>query len=275
MYKTILVCLDSKERAEGLLDLALPLAERQGAHLVGLHITPSVFVNLATEVSVRYLEETQKSLRADAEAIKAIFDKRVAASDISAEWRLEEPVDPAYERVVTRHALCADLIVAGQPHASEWNGGALVTDILIETGRPILFVPYAGRFETVGREVTIAWNGTREAARAAFDAVPLIADARSVRILAVDPQRQSTKAGLAPADDLALVLARHGIRAEAASSYSGEISVGDDLLSGLADAGSDLLVMGCYGHSRVREMLFGGVTRHILQHMTVPVFMSR
>nr|WP_255617431.1 universal stress protein [Aurantimonas sp. VKM B-3413] len=100
-------------------------------------------------------------------------------------------------------------------------------------------------------------------------------DARLVTVLSVDPPRQPTKAGLAAADDLALVLARHGIRAEAASSFSGEISVGDDLLSTLCDDGADLLVMGCYGHSRIREMLFGGVTRHILQHMTVPVLMSR
>jgi len=275
MYKTILVCLDNLERIDGILDLALPLAERHQAHLVGLHVTPSVFVNLATEVSVTYLEETKRALRKTADAVRDRFKQRVDAAGLSAEWRVEEPVDANYARAVTRHALCADLIVAGQPHTSEWNGGALVTDVLIETGRPILFVPYAGRFTDVARRVMIAWNGTREAARAAFDAIPLIAQAEEVRILAVDPHRLPAKAGLAPADDLALVLARHGTKIEAAVSYSGEISVGDDLLSSLADAGSDLLVMGCYGHSRIREMLFGGVTRHILQHMTVPVFMSR
>lgn len=275
MFRTILVCLDAKERAEALLEFVLPLAERQRAHVVALHVIPSVFVGLATEVSVQYLEETQRSHQEHAEALEALFQSRVDAFGISGEWRLEDPVEPDYARAVRRHALCADLVVAGQSDSSQWIGGGLVAEVLLETGRPIIFVPYAGHFTTVGERVTVAWNGSREASRAAFDAVPLLSTARSVRVLTIDASRRGESNGLAPADDLALALARHGVKATAARSFSAEISVGDELLSGLCDDGSDLLVMGCYGHSRVREMLFGGVTRHILNHMTVPVLMSR
>ena len=275
MIKTILVCLDTTERTAALLDLAVPLAERHGAHLVGLHVVPNVFVNLASEISMQYLDEIKGNQTATAEAVKAAFETRAAAAGISAEWRQEEPIDSDYERVVTRHALCADLVVAGQPHASDWSGGALVVNVLIETGRPILFAPSVGRFESVGERVTIAWNGTREAARAAYDALPLLTEASKVSVLVVESGRRPSRDGLSPADDLALVLARHGVEAKARRIARGETSVGDDLLSSLVDEGSDLLVMGCYGHSRIREMLFGGVTRHVLQHMNIPVLMSR
>lgn len=275
MYKTILVCLDSAERVDRLLDVALPIAERHGAHLVGLHVTPSVLADLATEVSVEYLEATRKSLRQTADATRAAFSARSAATEASMEWRCEEPTSPDYARAVTRHALCADLVVVAQSHASEWQGGGMVTDVLFETGRPILFVPREGHYGVVGKRPVVAWNGTREAARAAFDAIPLMAPSGAVRVLSIDPHRGGTKAGLAPAADLAASLARHGLAVEANVTHSGDIGTADALLSYLADVGADLLVMGCYGHSRIREMLFGGVTRQILREMTVPVLMSR
>lgn len=275
MYRTILVCFDTPERVDRLLDVALPLAASHGAHLVGLHVTPSVLADLATEISVEYLEATRKSLRETAAAVRSAFEKRAAVSDVSTEWRVEEPTSPDFAKAVTRHALCADLVAVAQSHASEWHGGGLVTDVLFETGRPILFVPRDGHFSTIGERPVVAWNGTRESARAAFDAIPLMSGAEKVCVLAIDPHRGSGREGLAPADDLATALARHGLPVEASVTYSGDISVGDTLLSYLADAGADLLVMGCYGHSRIREMLFGGVTRQILREMTAPVLMSR
>ncbi|NDW06268.1 universal stress protein [Jiella pacifica] len=275
MYRTILVCLDSAERVDRLLDVVLPIAEKHAAHVVGLHVTPSALADLATEISVEYLEETRKSLRHAADAVRAAFEARAAATDVSMEWRCEEPVAPDYARAVTRHALCADLVVVAQSHTSEWYGGGLVTDVLFETGRPILFVPREGRYATVGERPVVAWNGTRESARAAFDAIPLLSAAELVRVIAVDPHRSDAKTGLAPVGDLAAALARHGLKIEQNITHSGEIAVADALLNYLADVGADLLVMGCYGHSRIREMLFGGVTRKILQQMTAPVLMSR
>ena len=275
MYRTILVCLDSAERVDRLLDVVLPIARKHGAHVVGLHVTPSALADLATEISVDYLEETRKALHRAADAVRTAFEARAAAAAVSMEWRCEEPTGPDYARAVTRHALCADLVVVAQSHASQWQGGGLVTEVLFEAGRPILFVPREGHYATVGERPVVAWNGTRESARAAFDAIPLLSAAEVVRLVAVDPHRSDAKTGLAPAADFAASLARHGLKIESHVTYSGDIAVADALLNMLADVGADLLVMGCYGHSRIREMLFGGVTRQILQQMTAPVLMSR
>ncbi|HDZ75297.1 MAG TPA: universal stress protein [Aurantimonas coralicida] len=278
MFKTILVCLGSKDRAEALLDVALPLAERHDAHLVGLHVVPS-FSNYAggmtpAEVPVEFFEENRRLMQAEAEAIEHMFAERTRASAIRSEWRREEATSPNQHRVFNRHAMCADLVIAGQARDAEWGGGNILVDLVMGSGRPVLLVPYAGRFDRIGDRVMLTWNATREAARAAFDALPILKDASHVRVLAIDPSEDRSHTGLAAADDLAVTLARHGVKAEAATSFSDTISVADDILSRLADDGSDLLVMGCFGHSRVREMLFGGVTRHVLRHMTVPVLMS-
>ncbi|WP_188849663.1 universal stress protein [Aureimonas glaciei] len=279
MYKTILVVLDSKDRAEALMDLALPLADRHDAHLAGVHVMPADITAsigmFPAEIPAGFIEETHRLRQFEAEAIEAMFrEKARAAGATKTEWRCEQTLRPDNGRLLNRHAMCADLVIAGQNPDADAGGDPMLADLVMGCGRPVLAVPYAGRFSQVGERVLVAWNGTREAARAAFDAVPLMQAAHHVRILAIDPKRDRPAAGLASADDLVVALARHGIPVEAATSYSADISAGDDILSSLADHGSDLLVMGCFGHSRVREMLFGGVTQHILKHMTVPVLLS-
>ena len=116
----------------------------------------------------------------------------------------------------------------------------------------------------------MAWNANREAARAVHDAMPLLTHAESVVVLSVDPQDERHFAGA----DIATHLARHGVNVEARRSVAPNIPIGDELLNMASDLGSDLMVMGAYGHSRLREAVFGGVTRHLLRHMTIPVLMS-
>jgi len=144
--------------------------------------------------------------------------------------------------------------------------------LALGVGRPVLIVPRYGTFETVGERVLVAWNGSREATRAVHDALPLLKLASSVTVLSIDPEHDT--GDRIPGADIALHLARHGVAAEGMSTVGLDISVGDLLLSRAADLGADLIVMGAYGHSRVRELVLGGATRHILQHMTVPVLMS-
>jgi len=148
----------------------------------------------------------------------------------------------------------------------------LPEELALGVGRPVLVVPRYGTFETVGQRVLIAWNGSREATRAVNDAIPILKMATKVTVLSVDPEGEPDRR--LPGADLALHLARHGIAAEAESTQALDIGVGDVLLSRAADLGADLIVMGAYGHSRLREMMLGGATRHLLQHMTVPVLMS-
>ena len=176
--------------------------------------------------------------------------------------------------VVALHARYADLVVLGQPDSE--NGGEVDAqvpeDVVLSAGRPALVVPYIGAGEEIGKRVLIAWDGGREAARAVNDALPLLENAEFVAVLVVNPSQGAH--GEEPGADIALHLARHGIAVEAQHIEVRDLSTGNALLSRLADEAIDLLVMGAYGHSRLREMVLGGMTREVFQQMTVPVLMS-
>ena len=139
-------------------------------------------------------------------------------------------------------------------------------------GRPALVVPYIGAGKTIGARPMVAWDGGREAARAVNDAMPMLERAKSVVVLTVNPKKRDH--GQEPGADIALHLARHGIKVEAQHLEVRDMSVADTILSRMADQGIDLLVMGAYGHSRIREWVMGGTTRQIFANMTVPVLMS-
>jgi nucleotide-binding universal stress UspA family protein len=192
-----------------------------------------------------------------------------------AEWRAEKGphIDPT--GVVIEHSRSADLIVAGQTDP-DWESSPLrdvAEHLALESGRPVLVVPYVGRYPEIGRNVVIAWKAGREAARAVFDALPILKQAEQVQILEID-EGGGGRNGTSADTSIAVALARHGIKPAVRTSVAGEISVGDEILSRLADMGADLLVMGAYGHSRMRELVFGGVTRHIARHMTVPTLFA-
>jgi nucleotide-binding universal stress UspA family protein len=146
----------------------------------------------------------------------------------------------------------------------------LADDVVLAAGAPVVCVPAAGSFETVGGKVLVAWNGSRESARALHDALPILRHARHVIVASVNDVPEG-RAGL---EEACALLAAHGITAETRRIPAGEVDVGDALLDAAADFGVDLLVMGCYGHSRAREFVWGGATRSLLRHMTVPVLFS-
>lgn len=175
-------------------------------------------------------------------------------------------------------AVLSNLLIAGQRdrHADSDTGtrSGFLDQLVLSTGRPLLLVPYAGRFPSVGKNVLVAWNAKPEAARAVTDALPLLARANSVQVMAFDPEGNRSGHGENPGADIALYLARHGVKATASRQHCGSDEVGVQILSRAADIDADLIVMGAYGHSRVRELVLGGVTRTILDSMTVPVLMS-
>jgi nucleotide-binding universal stress UspA family protein len=274
-YKTILCYLSDKRRAEAILEAATHLAARNSAHLVGCHVFPGV---PAAPIPLPFGSEVLKAVAAaqhqETVDIAAIFSRMtVGKGPFTAEWRAEKGprVDPT--AAVLEHGRCADLIVAGQTDP-DWESSPLqdIAELLaLGSGRPVLVVPYVGRYPAIGRNVVIAWKPGRESARAVFDSLPILKQAEQVQILAVD----ETGSGDAAAAPIVAALARHGIKAAVrTSATAGDISVGDEILSRLADMGADLLVMGAYGHSRMREWAFGGVTRHIAGHMTVPTLFS-
>ena len=198
----------------------------------------------------------------------------------------------------------ADLTVIGQTDPDEPAYDTSLPDqLVLGTGAPVLVVPYAGNFHETGKRVMIAWNGSREAVRAVRDAMPILRQADTVMVYSVNPTDHEHWAGA----DICAHLARHGVRAEASHAVFrsetetvssalktvggfgfqqqgpwtqsrhppvAEADVGNALLSAVTDCGVDLLVMGAYGHSRIRELALGGATHEILKAMTVPVLMS-
>jgi len=278
-YKDLLVVLDSEATARERLDLAAALAERFAAHLVGLYPLP-------TPQAPRHLGYYDPALldpffaelreRASSAAVKMreTFEHVTGLRRLSAEWR-EITEGPDADPVL--HARYADLAILGQLNPDRVETELIPPrpeQVALASGRPVLIVPYAGRFDNVGRRIVIAWNSTREAARAVSDAMPFLESADLVIVLTIDPREGPDGHGELPGADIAVHLARQGVKAQIERTVSAGLPVGEVLLSRIADLGADLLVMGAYGHSRVRELLLGGATRSVLRSMTLPVLMS-
>src|ERR1700733_8230719 len=282
-FKDILVHLDNGPRSPVRLGIAARLAQRSGAQLTAVYVVdiPSAefFYGAAMPLAAGGAEQVVDQIRADALAaagpVEAEFRELLRREGLDGGWRLVEGNLPA---TVALHARYADLAVLGQAnpydHLDPLDHDAVVAATVMGSGRPVLTVPFAGDFPTLGERVLVAWNASREAARAVNDALPLMAAAKQVTVLAINPQRGIGGLGDVPAADIALHLARHGIKAEAAHTVAKDISDGEALLSYAADIGADLIVSGAYGHSRARELVFGGVTRTLIAEMTAPVLLS-
>ena len=280
--KDILVHLDPTPRSEAVLNVAAALAVQHGAHVTGLLVVdlpppevfygfPSAFMDVQRAEDV--VERMRDSRMEEAAGIEGKFRDRLKRDGLAGEWRVVEG-DTA--EVLSLHGRYADMTIIGQPDPASVDAGRtpeISFGTLMATGRPLLVVPFAGSFEAFGTNVLVGWNATREAARAINDAIPLLQAAKKVTVLSINPRRGIGGDGEVPAADIALHLARHGITAEAAHTIATDISEGDALLSYAADIGADLLVCGMYGHSRLHELAFGGVTRSLLTEMTLPVFM--
>ena len=277
-YKTILVHCNDKMRAGRTVGAAVELAERFQAHLVGLSVSPPVLVvpaGVPGAPDTMVIDERAQVYRRDNPAMKAAFQAAVGGKTLTSEWREEDAGTSTIADVVIRHARAVDLIVAAQ-RAWQWSASAELDvgdRLAVAVGRPVLIVPNEGVHSGIGSRVVVAWNGRREATRAAFDALPLLQQAKEVKVLWIDPRSESEDAGAFAAADLCAALARHGITCEAVAAMS-DGNVGATLLSRAIEHRADLLVMGCYGHSRLSEFVFGGATRHTLRHMTIPVLMS-
>ncbi len=226
-------------------------------------------------VSIQFASaQMEAECRARAEPIEAGFREELRLHALRGGWQAARG---AANEVIAAALRTADLAVMGQAEPAA-DGSAvrrdLLEDVLMTAGRPVLAVPYAGSFGAAFRTVLVAWNGSREAARAMNDALPLLVRAESVTVLSVQGRREVEREDV-PGADAAEHLARHGVPASAARvSREGGTSDADAILNYAADIGADLLVAGCYGHSRARELVLGGVSRGLLEAMTLPVLMS-
>ena len=275
-YKSILVQLDDRKACAGRIAAAISLAQAHEAHLTGLYVAaePTLPGSLRAEIPPEFLRtvlEQQQDVMATA---KRSFVETATKAGLNADCRAVRTTSSLVASVVSLHARYADLVVLGQPEGDARGETELgnAEDVVMAAGRPAMVIPYIGAGEVLGRRVMLAWDGGREAARAVGDAMPMLEKAESVTVLVVNPKTGDH--GAEPGADIALHLARHGIKVEAQHLEVRDMSVADAILSRAADQSIDLLVMGAYGHSRFREWVLGGATRQIFAQMTVPVLMS-
>lgn len=277
-YKTILVHLDQGVRTAERLELAFNLAGAFDAHLVGSFALSALQMPayVLAEGGMPLIEATRRH-RAEALAgAKAVFDAAAGRNrGVKAEWRASERDALDVMRLSARYA---DLAIIGQHERGAQRDDGLarefVEEFVLSAGRPALIVPYAGRFARIGTKVLVAWDAGQQSARAVVDSLPLLARAVEVKVMVFDPDRGGADHGDIPGADIALYLARHGVKVLVSQQRCGDERIGEQILSRAADMDADLIVMGAYGHSRVRELVLGGVTRTLLESMTVPVLMS-
>jgi nucleotide-binding universal stress UspA family protein len=273
MFKTLLVPVDPRPRSMRSLDIAGRIANQWDSHVVGLYVKPSMYLPAGLEAGAEALAELQRKTLAElvAEA-RARFEAGVRAAGIARnEWRTAEG-DIA--EAVALHARYADLVIVNQTDPDADARSNFADALLLWVGRPVLVVPYAGEFKTLGDRVLVAWNASREAARAVTDALPFLQRAQQVVVLSVTGKPSAEAFGTVPGTDIAVYLARHGVKVEVAPTVAADVDAGNEILSRASDYAADLIVMGAYGRSRAREIVFGGATRTVLQSMTVPVLMS-
>ncbi|SDG10081.1 universal stress protein [Paraburkholderia phenazinium] len=271
-YKTILVHLDTSKRAHPRLELALRLARQFGAHLTGVYavFTPeshALYVNAGTAEYYLAHEQLRTERRA---ALERLFHAELERAQVPGEWIA---VDSPANLAVPLHARCADLVVASQDDPDDpeaYVGDFFPENLVMSSGRPVLLLPRATSVLTPGSHVMVAWDGSREAARAVHDGLPFMQAAKLTTVVIVNGAQREL-----PGTDIVALLERHGVRVEVNRTEVGNgVPIGEILLSRAADNGADLIVMGAYGHARWRELIMGGATRTLLQSMTVPVLMS-
>jgi nucleotide-binding universal stress UspA family protein len=263
-YKSMLLHVDDSEACGTRTRLAVELATAHEAHLTCFYGEPPFPAHLYVN---RVIAMPAKEKR---ERAKARFEEQISRTRYPAEWRATDAEIPDAFLI---HARYADLIILGQTDPDvelPSVPGDFPELVCLSVGRPVLVVPYTGVFPSIGGQVLIAWNGSREATRAVSDALPLLKRAKQVTVLVINADRYAH--GEIPGADITWYLARHGVEAQAMQAVSED--AGELLLSRAADLSADLLVMGAYGHSRLKEMVLGGVTRTVLRSMTLPVLMS-
>jgi len=273
----VVVFVDARNGTAGVLEFAGVLAQEHGAHVTGVFTQPEPTVTqpemFARGGGIGSVIETHRGQLEGIEAKqRALFEDVVRRHGIRSEWRSL----PHFDSEAGVHARYGDLAIVARPGPEGQPSGppGLVESLVLTSGRPIIVLPPSGTRPRV-RRILVAWNAGREAARAVADALPLLVRAEAVEVLVVDHERRAASHGQEPGADIARHLSRHGARVEVRQLSSGGEDVGRLLLSQAAAFGADLLVMGAYGHSHLREWVFGGVTRTVLHEAGFPVLMSR
>jgi len=276
-YRSLLVHLDTTATCASRTEVAIGLALEHGAHLLGVAACgwPAAPAAVAGDLlGFGPLLPVGDGHRAEVERVCEAFADRARQRALgSFTVRIEEAAGAQY---LVQMARCHDLVIVGQPVRAGSDPLVprdLAVQLLMGAGRPLLVVPWAGRFESAFRTVALAWSGTRESARALADALPLLARASRVHLLGFERSRPNGDLVQAQLIDTQHWLTLHNIGAQVHREVV-DIDFGEALLSRVTDLGADLIVMGGYGHTRAAEFMLGGMTKTVLSGMTAPVLMS-
>ena len=265
MARSILLHFSGDERHDVKTGVAIKMARLLGAGITGLYVNDPQY---GPRLPEGFVGEEAEAIRARMEAVRGGFQNATKLNEVAAEWHVQR--DEA-RSAIAFYSRFADLVVMGQSAPKDADQPHdLPNDVVMAVGCPLLVVPHAGAFESVGARVLVAWNNSRVASRALGDAMPILEQAEEVTVLSVNAKSTDHPTSA----DMRDYLAQRGITAQAENMVTRKLDTGSTLLSKAHDLAIDLIVTGAYGGSRIRESLVGGTTRHLFENMTRPVLFS-
>ncbi|MDH3609384.1 MAG: universal stress protein [Gammaproteobacteria bacterium] len=275
--KDILVLCDAGEANDYRVETALLLAKVYQAHLTGLHLIPypvipvygGGFPDAIPYLSSEQLEQSQNT----ANALKDKFKKKAADLEVPCDWKSIDGVDVRY---IIDSARYTDVVIVPQGYCryGEDNTQKIDDYLSIHLGRPLIVTPDLKKVFNLPKRVVIAWNESHEAARAVHDALPFLQYAEQIQVVSVAASAKQEKKYMIYDDDLRKHLSHHGIDVEVRSLDPASKGTGKTILESALEYDADLIVMGAYGHTRLKEIVLGGATKYLLRHSTVPLFLS-
>lgn len=274
-FQTILVHCARNDRLKENLDLACRLARDHQAYLIGVfpHVPVVLPAILDEAYGVDLVLTGEQNLKADEKFLEENFHSALDEHEVLGEWCVLRNEGQSVAELLAAKARTCDVAVVGQVPVYNVNGSSdLPEQVVYGSGRPVITVPVSGQFSDIGKRITLTWNGQKEAARAAFGALPMLKKAEHVDVLSVVGHDDSADSSVV---DIAASLARHDVEITVSHKKATSASVAEVIIDAASTHRSDLIVMGCYGHSRFHQLIFGGVTRHMLANMPIPILFAQ
>lgn len=274
LLRSILVSLNDMQQLPNVLAATRYLATRFNAQVKGLYVIPAaqVYPMMGYDAVPVAYDGNQRFFQKHMDQVKSDFETAMKADGIEFSFQNVEGVSSQIALTVADQARAHDIVLLSASHAGDASGfeDDFAERVVILAGRPVIVLPRQTGATYDFTEIMVGWDDGREAARATFDAMPLLRAARRVRLVEIDVAPR----GQEPAAEIAETLAHHGVKTEITHVMSDGMNAGETLLRAAKDHGAGLLVMGAYGHSRFTEFIFGGATRHMFRNLTLPVLMS-
>lgn len=277
-FRNILVNLNEATNNEAVIATAATLAREFEARVTGFYVMPAspVYPAARYEPIPEMFETHREYFRRQSASVEAAFRAGFPVSSPGHRLRIEKSASPLIADSVIEWGHCFDLILLSKTDTKSELGVELdfVPRIAVAAGRPVMVVPFKKQMESVPETVVVGWNGSREAARALFDSLPILKRAKAIHVISVDPPAECSRSESWRGEGIADALDPHGIKVAVTPVESSGETAGHILLKKAADTNAGLLVIGAYGHSRLSEFILGGVTRTVLRNMKCPVLLS-